>query len=86
MCEQVTFEKFDTSKLGFTVASTKVARIDANHSNPHAAWLNMGSPNYPTPAQQVVLREASELGWTPLELGASVALPPHGTMAIVFSK
>ena len=83
---QVTFERLDTSKLGFAVASAKIARIDTNHSNPHAAWLMMGSVNYPTPAQQVILREASQLKWAPLTLGESVALPPHGTMAIVFSK
>jgi len=39
----VTFEKLDTSKLGFAVASVKIARIDVNHSNPHAAWIKVRS-------------------------------------------
>jgi len=45
----------------------------------------MGSPNYPTPAQQTVLKEAAQMPWESLKLGASVVLPPHGTMAIVFT-
>jgi len=36
-------------------------RIDDEHSNAHAAWLKMGSPQEPTPAQYAELQRASEL-------------------------
>ena len=36
-------------------------RIDEDHSNSHAAWLKMGSPQTPTPAQYAELEKASEL-------------------------
>lgn len=38
--------------LGFAPAHASIARIDHNHTNPHATWLAMGSPNYPTPARK----------------------------------
>ena len=36
-------------------------RIDESHSNSYAAWLRMGSPQTPTPAQHAALEKASEL-------------------------
>ena len=36
-------------------------RIDELHSNSYAAWLRMGSPQNPTPAQYAALEQASEL-------------------------
>jgi xylan 1,4-beta-xylosidase len=36
-------------------------RIDEEHSNSYAAWLKMGSPQKPTPAQYAELEKASEL-------------------------
>ena len=36
-------------------------RIDETHSNSHTAWLKMGSPQAPTPAQYAELERASEL-------------------------
>jgi xylan 1,4-beta-xylosidase len=36
-------------------------RIDESHSNSYAAWLRMGSPQTPTPAQYAELEKASEL-------------------------
>jgi xylan 1,4-beta-xylosidase len=36
-------------------------RIDETHSNSYSAWLRMGSPQKPTPAQYVQLEKASEL-------------------------
>jgi xylan 1,4-beta-xylosidase len=36
-------------------------RIDAAHSNAYAAWLGMGSPQQPSPAQYTELERASEL-------------------------
>ncbi len=79
----ITVGKLHASSLGFTPKTAKIARIDKNHTNPHAAWLTMGSPNYPTPAQQKVLLAAAEMEWGPLALDAAVTIPPHGTVAIV---
>jgi xylan 1,4-beta-xylosidase len=36
-------------------------RIDETHSNSYSAWLKMGSPQAPTPAQYAELERASEL-------------------------
>ena len=36
-------------------------RIDETHSNSYSAWLKMGSPQNPTPAQYAQLEKASEL-------------------------
>ena len=36
-------------------------RIDDTHSNSYSAWLKMGSPQAPTPAQYAELERASEL-------------------------
>ena len=36
-------------------------RIDENHSNSYSAWVRMGSPQQPTPAQYADLERASEL-------------------------
>src|SRR5688572_19175611 len=36
-------------------------RIDETHSNSYSAWLKMGSPQKPTPAQYAQLEKASEL-------------------------
>ena len=36
-------------------------RIDETHSNSYSAWLDMGSPQKPTPAQYAALEQASEL-------------------------
>ena len=36
-------------------------RIDEDHSNSYSAWLKMGSPQKPTPAQYAQLEKASEL-------------------------
>jgi xylan 1,4-beta-xylosidase len=42
-------------------AVLKHFRIDDEHSNAHAAWLKMGSPQEPSPAQYAELQRASEL-------------------------
>jgi xylan 1,4-beta-xylosidase len=36
-------------------------RIDETHSNSYSAWVKMGSPQKPTPAQYAALEKASEL-------------------------
>jgi xylan 1,4-beta-xylosidase len=42
-------------------ATVTHARIDETHSNSYAAWLKMGSPQKPTPAQYAELEHASAL-------------------------
>ena len=79
----ITIGKLSPVGLGFIPKTAKIARIDSNHTNPHAAWLAIGSPNYPTPAQQKLLLAASEMAWGSLALDGSVTIPPHGTVAIV---
>ena len=79
---------------GFVVKQVSIARIDANTTNPHAAWLALGAPNYPTPAQQVELVAAAQLKFSLAELAtapdgnpgvSSVVVPPHAVVALVFS-
>jgi xylan 1,4-beta-xylosidase len=38
--------------------------MDAHHSNAYAAWLEMGSPQHPTPAQLATLEKSSGLQQT----------------------
>ena len=79
---------------GFAPKQATIARIDANTTNPHAAWLALGAPNYPTPAQQAELVAAAQLKFRPVELAtgpdgdpgvAGVVVPPHGVVTLVFS-
>ena len=59
---------------GATVDETvgaSMTRIDATHSNPKAAYLKQGSPEYPSKAQLAELETASELVWEPLPMLAA---------------
>ena len=47
-----------------------VGRVNATSANPQAAWVSMGSPDYPTPAQVGELQRASVVA----EAAASVEL------------
>jgi hypothetical protein len=50
-------------------------RIDDTHTNPKAAFMRMGQPQYPTAAQLATLEKASELVWTSLrEAGVMVVV------------
>ena len=49
-----------------------VTRIDEQNSNPKAAFVKMGSPEYPTTQQLAVMESASELVWSPLPQAAGV--------------
>jgi hypothetical protein len=42
-----------------------VSRVDAQSANPRAAWVSMGSPDYPSPAQVAGLMNASQMLETP---------------------
>jgi xylan 1,4-beta-xylosidase len=43
------------------VATLRPFRIDDDHSNAYEAWLRMGSPQNPTPAQHTALQAAGRL-------------------------
>lgn len=45
---------------GWGTARARWTRIDAEHAAPKAAWLAMGSPEYPTPSQVDALEAASQ--------------------------
>ena len=86
---------FDQIELSpnFNPTACKMARIDPNHTNPRAAWVNMESPNYPTHAhaQQPVLMKASEMVFEPVSTDGTgkvrgVTVVPHGTVALVWAK
>jgi len=64
------------------VAQISLSRVDGGHGDVHAAYVAMGSPKYPTPAQIQVLKTAAELGKpeiVPVKDGSvSIRIPPHG--------
>ncbi len=49
------------SGLSGDLVSAREFRMDANHSNAYAAWMQMGSPAQPTPEQQKKLEAAGAL-------------------------
>jgi xylan 1,4-beta-xylosidase len=57
-------------------------RIDERHSNSYAAWLEMGSPQNPTPGQYAALEKASEL--QELEPSRQVTIGRDGRIAAAF--
>jgi xylan 1,4-beta-xylosidase len=58
-------------------------RIDGEHSNSYAAWLKMGSPQPPTPAQAADLKQAGKL--KALEAPRSVDVRPDGLLTLTFA-
>jgi xylan 1,4-beta-xylosidase len=57
-------------------------RIDDTHSNSYSAWLTMGSPQKPTPAQYEELERASEL--QRLRPARKVTIDRHGRVTETF--
>lgn len=69
-----------------------LTRIDAAHANPKQKWIDLGSPEYPTPAEleaiaQASLPAAEELTPEPAPGGLTLrfSLPPHGVAAVRIS-
>ena len=88
----------ETASINVTVKGIKgakaasVTRIDEAHANPKKAWVDMGSPTYPTAAQIGQLMKASEAADEPVALtqGAdgvsfSLELPPEGVAAVTIT-
>ena len=81
-----------------SLAKGLVTRIDEKNSNPKAAFVKMGSPDYPTAQQLAVMESASEIVWSPLPQAAgvhstggsgsspaskvAVDVPPHGLVVV----
>eukprot|EP00040_Diaphanoeca_grandis_P040322 m.261685 g.261685 ORF g.261685 m.261685 type:complete len:576 (-) comp42806_c0_seq1:143-1870(-) len=69
-------------------------RIDEDHANPQQAWIDMGSPSYPTPAQIVTLNAASVIKPTPIHITAisptssslSFNMPPFSVLHITLAN
>ena len=57
-------------------------RIDETHSNSYSAWVRMGSPQQPTPAQYAELERASEL--QPLRPARRVTVGEQGQVVETF--
>ena len=57
-------------------------RIDETHSNSYSAWVRMGSPQQPTPAQYAELEKASEL--QPLTPARRVTIGREGQVVETF--
>jgi xylan 1,4-beta-xylosidase len=58
-------------------------RVDSDHSNAYAAWVRMGSPQSPTPAQYAALERAGRL--EPLRPDRPVEIGADGRVTEVFS-
>lgn len=74
--------------IGRLKAAT-IQRVDDNHCNPRKAWIEMGSPEYPSREQIRKLMDASELKTEAIsgeyegeDLIFRVSVPPHGIAAI----
>lgn len=66
-----------------------ITYIDATRVNPKQKWIDLGSPEYPTPAQLAEIDQASQLAPEALTLAAApdgsqltFTLSPHGIAAI----
>ena len=64
-------------------------RIDDNSTRAFAAWQDMGSPEYPTPAELAELHDASEMKAEELTVAAggrlAFHLPPYAVGVVRFS-
>jgi xylan 1,4-beta-xylosidase len=62
-----------------------LSRIDAMHANPYQAWIDRGSPEYPTAKQIELLVAASELSWERLRPASAIANSAnHDSVDVVF--
>ena len=75
--------------LAGQLSKATVRRIDETHSNPLAAWIAMGAPDYTTAAQNAALLAASELVTEELasiakvqKSGFEMLVPTHGVAAV----
>ena len=67
---------FDITLSGYDSGLACVHTVDHQHGNPINAWIEMGSPDFPTPEEQRQLRQAAQLP------SATVALVTGGKLSI----
>lgn len=86
--EVVTEDVIVTLK-GVSPQSVSLHRVDDAHANPKQAWIDLGSPMYPTSAQLAQLEQASRPGIQEVHLEAAeggstlkFSLPPHGVASV----
>ena len=77
--------KLAVAGLPANLASARLShyRIDQQHSNAYAAWLRMGSPIAPDPAQYAALKKAS--GLASLESSPATTAVKDGVATLEFS-
>lgn len=71
------------------VSSASITRIDAQHVNPKQAWIELGSPAYPTASELEEIAQAAQLTTSELPVTQEgdgcvlqFTLPPHGVAHI----
>ncbi len=110
MCHQVNYNWFNLTITDETVqvtitgltkgcplpTSASITRVDSNHTSTLAAWVAMGSPTYPTPAQIAQLNDLSALKGDALPLTAATGsgygvsftadMPPLSVAVVSFNR
>ena len=72
---------YKLSFKGFTGTHRAIIwTVDKHHGSPLTTWEAMGKPNFPTPAQQQILRQAAQL--PPPEIEALAADSPTVTLTL----
>lgn len=83
-------EEVEISLQGtFPTKAVSIRRVDAEHANPKQKWVDMGSPEYPTPEQLATIEKASCIVSESLDVqihadGCALRfnIPAHGVAAI----
>lgn len=83
-------EEVEVMLLGLVPTNTaSIQRVDVQHANPKQKWIDMGSPEYPTPEQLSMIEKASSMVTESLKIETQVAgcmlrfnIPPHGVVAV----
>lgn len=87
--EAVATAEVEVLVLGAAPRLARLSRIDGDHANPKARWIELGSPEYPSRAELASIEEASRLSPVPLagevaEGGVlfRISLPPQGLASL----
>jgi xylan 1,4-beta-xylosidase len=79
-------------KNGTPNAPILIARIDQDNANPKKKWLELGSPEYPTPSELAEMEQASRIATREQDYeitgeGITVGflLPPHGVVFLTIN-
>lgn len=82
----------EASRCSLKGKNATLTIIDAGHSDPHAAWVKLGRPAYPSEVQLTEMREASQLVSSALiisdvdgKCSVTLRLAPYSAALIEFS-